>query len=115
MDAGYVSEDTIDLLAIFDGAGGRFTSNTVTLEGSPNGLPTPVSFSVLESDTRQFGFGSRDFVSTFSDVTSVEILALATRAPSATILRLDNIAAIPEPSSIALLAPAGLAFFRRRR
>ncbi len=108
----------------FDGPGGWFSTTAITVP--VNGAWRSESFSLSEADLIYVSGGTGQYADTLSNVTTFQIFSaeeplivgqggLIRADVVASELLIDNIATVPEPSSLSLLALVGLAAFRRSR
>ena len=125
LEAGTFGPETINLRLAFNGAGGWFTTDAVPLINNDPLDPQwrLLTFSLLPNELTHVGQGNGVFADTMGNVTRMEIYSGGSFLSAGSLIRgeainasllLDQIQAIPEPSSTLLLMLIAVAAFTRR-
>tara|TARA_B110001454_G_C12406037_1_gene303059 strand:+ start:37 stop:492 length:456 start_codon:yes stop_codon:yes gene_type:complete len=126
LEAGTFGPDTINLRLAFNGAGGWFTTDAVPITNNDPGNPQwqTLIFSIMPGDLAHVAQGNGSYAETMSNVTRMEIYSGGNTLSAGSLIRgeainssllLDQIQAIPEPSSIVLLMITAFAALARRK
>lgn len=125
LEAGTFGPETINLRLAFNGAGGWFTTGAIPLINNDPLDPQwrSLTFSILPGDLTHVGQGNGIYADTMGNVTRMEIYSGGSALSAGSLIRgesinssllLDQIQAIPEPSSGILLIIAALTALTRR-
>ncbi len=126
LEAGTFGPDTINLRLAFNGAGGWFTTDAVQIINNDPADPQwqTLIFSVMPGDLTHVSQGNGSYAETMGNVTRMEIYSGGNSLSAGSLIRgeainssllLDQIRAIPEPSSFALLMITAFATLARRK
>jgi len=126
LEAGTFGPDTINLRLAFNGAGGWFTTDAVPITNNDPGDPQwqTLTFGIMPDDLIHVAQGSGSYTDTMGNVTRMEIYSGGDSLSAGSLIRgevinssllLDQIRAIPEPSSFVLLMITALAALARRQ
>ncbi len=126
LEAGTFGPDTINLRLAFNGAGGWFTTAAVPITNNDPGDPQwqTLTFGIMPNDLIHVAQGSGSYTDTMGNVTRMEIYSGGNSLSAGSLIRgeainssllLDQIRAIPEPSSLALLMITAFAILARRQ
>lgn len=117
-DMNNLSDVPVTMRLALDGAGGRFSS-TLGVTLAANSGWVRVVLPIGPADLTAIGGGAHSVLGTLGDLTLLRIMHAAAPGFSGDevtgMVGMDNIKAIPEPTTCMLVALAGLAAGRRRR
>ena len=126
LEAGTFGPDAINLRLAFNGAGGWFTTAAVPIINNDPADPQwqTLTFSIMPGDLTHVAQGNGSYADTMGNVTRMEIYSGGNSLSAGSLIRgeainssllLDQIRAIPEPSSLVLLMIAAFAVLTRRK
>ena len=126
LEAGTFGPDTINLRLAFNGPGGWFTTAAVPITNNNPGDPQwqTFTFEIMPNDLSHVAQGNGSYTDTMSNVTRMEIFSGGNALSAGSLIRgesinssliLDQIKAVPEPSSLALVMITAFAVLTRRK
>ncbi len=126
LEAGTFGPDTINLRLAFNGPGGWFTTAAVPITNNNPGDPQwqTLTFKIIPNDLSHVAQGNGSYTDTMSNVTRMEIFSGGNALSAGSLIRgesinssliLDQIKAVPEPSSLALVMITAFAVLARRK
>ncbi len=126
LEAGTFGPDAINLRLAFNGAGGWFTTAAVPIINNDPADPQwqTLTFSIMPGDLTHVAQGNGSYADTMGNVTRMEIYSGGNSLSAGSLIRgeainssllLDQIRAIPEPSSLVLLMITAFAVLTRRK